>query len=316
VRRPAFRRTAANSRPSRVVTSIVGIALFIAAITILATRRDNLADALDAARHAPPWLITAVVLLPIANWLTVSMSLALLTRRFGHVRSTEMAALTGSAWLLNYLPMRPGMLGRMAYHKRYNNIRIKDSARVLIESLAFGGIALALLLAIAWVIPLRGVSLAAAVAAPAIIAAVVGLIRRSRLAAGFAFRYVDVLIWVARYAAVFALIGHPLSLRDAVLVASVSQIVLLLPLAGNGLGVREWAIDLAAASGLLADVVNRAAEVLVAVPVGLLCGAIVAKHLRSATPQITGHDDPEISADTQANATPNSVASPTGPGYE
>ena len=55
----------------------------------------------------------------------------------------------------------------------------------------------------------------------------------------------------------------------------IADIALLVPFVGNGLGVREWAVGLtasrqvAAAVGLTADLVNRAAELIVAIPLGL-----------------------------------------------
>ena len=92
-------------------------------------------------------------------------------------------------------------------------------------------------------------------------------------------KYADMLLWVGRYAAVFALIGRPVSPTEALVVAVVSQVALLIPLAGNGMGIREWTIGLLALWGyaggateteaLLADVVNRSAELMVALGRGI-----------------------------------------------
>jgi hypothetical protein len=110
-------------------------------------------------------------------------------------------------------------------------------------------------------------------------------------------RYLDVLIWMARYAAVFALVGRPLSWGEAAAVAGVSQAAMLVPFVGNGLGVREWAIRLVAPAlpawfagdagltgtlALSADLLNRAGEIVAAVPVGLLCGARLAADIARA----------------------------------
>jgi hypothetical protein len=97
------------------------------------------------------------------------------------------------------------------------------------------------------------------------------------------------LAWVGRYALVFWLIGQPLEIGGAVAVAAACQVALVLPLIGNGLGLRELAVGVMAAAlpaslgastsqgaGSLADVVNRVAEIAVAVPVGLACLAWLA----------------------------------------
>ena len=88
------------------------------------------------------------------------------------------------------------------------------------------------------------------------------------------------LVWVARYAVVFAIIGAPLSTIEAVAIAIVSQIALLIPISGNGLGLREWAIGITAgflpafahetatATGLTGDLANRGFEVGVALALG------------------------------------------------
>jgi hypothetical protein len=94
---------------------------------------------------------------------------------------------------------------------------------------------------------------------------------------------------------VFALVGAPIGLPGAVAFAAVCQVALVVPFIGNGLGVREWAIALTAAAlppavlgsdmgagmGLLADLVNRAAEVLVVIPVGMASVAYLSRRMRA-----------------------------------
>jgi hypothetical protein len=108
----------------------------------------------------------------------------------------------------------------------------------------------------------------------------------------FLCRYADMLIWVARYWVVFRLVGAPVSIAAATAIAAVCQITLNIPIVGNGMGLREWAVGLTAShlprglfgasgqmqmsSGLAADLVNRVAELAVALPMGLLCAAYLA----------------------------------------
>src|SRR5690606_6920191 len=159
----------------------------------------------------------------------------------------EMHALIASAWLLNYLPLRPGLVGRIGYHRAVNGIPVKHSVRVLAESVVLGGLAIAVLLAVALaargLAPLPALLLAAAPAALAL-AAALPLARAGplawRFAAAWGLKYADMLAWAARYAVVFALLGAPIDAPSAVLIAAVSQLALLVPFTGNGLGLREW----------------------------------------------------------------------------
>ena len=84
------------------------------------------------------------------------------------------------------------------------------------------------------------------------------------------------------------------------------------PLVGNGLGLREWAVALmrsslpawygagaASAAGLTADLLNRTAELGVAIPVGLVCAAFVTRRIRAA-----GRVSPALSAPPDGSPTP------------
>ena len=106
------------------------------------------------------------------------------------------------------------------------------------------------------------------------------------LVLAFAVRYLDTVVWIVRYAVAFSLIGHPISPIQATVFAAAAQLAMLVPFVGNGLGVREWGIGLtlpllereaASAIGLTADLLNRAVEVMSAVPIGLICLGVLAR---------------------------------------
>jgi hypothetical protein len=233
--------------------------------------------------------------LPGVNWLCTSASFWVVTRRYGRVGFGEMSALIATASLLNYLPMRPGLVGRVAYHRAINGIPVWASVKVLMAVIACSGVAAGLLISATgaagpWA---SGRVAAAAVVAPgAVLAGVWGIAWAKELgwacyAGGAFFRYLDMMAWTGRYAAAFALWGSPIGLGAAAVVAAVSQAVTLFPIAGNGLGLREWGTGyttawLAAAGvvatagagardvGLAADLVNRAAELVALVPIGIV----------------------------------------------
>ncbi|MBX3317624.1 MAG: flippase-like domain-containing protein [Phycisphaeraceae bacterium] len=292
-----------------IVGSIVGGALLVAAVWTASLQGGSLADGLRAMRSAEWWLVAMAIVLPIANLFVVSVAFWLLNNRHGSVRLDEMAGLIASAWLLNYLPLRPGMFGRIAYHKKYNGIGIKASARVLAETVAMAGIAMAMLASIVlgldWIGVEGGPVWWAVASAPLVggIAVWRGSSDRTvrAYAGAMAMKYADVALWAFRYWAVFALIGREIGAREAVAVAVVSQVALLIPLAGNGLGLREWAVGLLAAAlpgwyamgedsgagiGLTADLVNRAAEVMVAIPLGVLGIVGIARLVRGRSVRV------------------------------
>lgn len=283
-----------ESRWRSIIGWTLGALLFAGAIVaLIAGGQNDLALAVDAVASAPRWLIGAALLLPIANWLCVSAAFAILTRRYTPegtppVGYLEMTALIGSAWLLNHLPMRPGLVGRVAYHKAVNGIRLADSARILIESMVLTAIAVVTLFAVAMIMITETSALAMTLtyAAPAFVIALGWLVLAlagspiSRHAAALFFKFCDMSIWVARYAVVFTLVGAPLDAPRTVLVAAISQIVMLIPISGNGIGLREWAVAFTAEAGLRADVVNRAAETIVVLPIGLVCTWWVARRYR------------------------------------
>lgn len=289
------------SRSRRVVTFTIGVLMLAAALWAVVRAEGVVARAWASMQDAPWWLIAAALVLPVLNWLLVSWSFTVLTRRYGRVGGGEMAALIGAAWLLNYLPVRPGLIGRLAYHKKINGIAFTDSARVLALAIVLTGAALLTILAASAAQARLGLSTpmaAAVVAGAALIAG--GLLARAgedgwRLALAYLARLLDCVAWVLRYLVVYALVGQPVTLGQAAAIAAVSQIVLLIPIIGNGLGLRELAVGFVGASlpawyaaggaplartdGWAADLVNRAVELVVAIPVGLACAGWVARRL-------------------------------------
>lgn len=276
----------------RALGFALGLTLVGAAIFAVARSGTDLGDAYEKVRHAPVWVLVFLALVPAMSWVATSGALWALTRRFGDVAPAEMGALVGSAWLLNYLPLKPGLVGRLAYHKRVNNIPVKHSVRVLVDSVILTTTSSAFVLALALL--LREVAMplgwqVAIVLAPAAALALACTLRPPGERHGWVllaalFRYLDVLVWIARYAAVFYALDDPIGLPEAVLVASASQLAIAVPLTGNGLGVREWAVGLTVGAtgggiqlALAADLINRAAELLVAVPIGLLGARWVAR---------------------------------------
>ncbi len=248
------------------------------------------------------WMAAGLVVLPLLNFACSTALLMVMT--LPHVapgrrlRFSEMAALVGGAWLLNYLPMAPGLIGRAAYHARVHGIPLTTTARIIAQTIGVsaGALAISALGAglLAWLgagvehvvlVVLAGVMLLATVPFGLLARAGQHANRRGRIPAAVLVRICDIAVWAARYGLAFGLLGVSLSPAECVAFAVVSQVAVLVPLLGNGLGLREWAVGMGARLvpstadagrglvspvGLSADLINRAAEVLVAIPVGLV----------------------------------------------
>lgn len=284
----------------RRIGFVLGVALLCAAAVYLITDPSAIRNLGSNIRHAPLWASVLVVFGPILNWIFVSQCLWALNRRHGLVGRGEMLALTGSAWLLNHLPMRPGLVGRIGYHAKVNGIRIRDSVEASIWSMVHAAIAnvigfgIALLagseisvgrLVLLLMLPLAAILLLAVLAETK--SDQLGLMMRALL-----WRYADLLVWMLRYAAAFEMLGVQTTPIQIALVTAVSQIAQIIPITGGGIGFREWGVGLTATmtpgftqidmrTAVGADVMNRIAETIIVVPLGLVCTAIVSRRFRA-----------------------------------
>ena len=256
----------------------VAVLLLIGAVVVVWQQREMVSDACAAVVAASPVVIALLFAAIVANVVLTALMFNVLISRYGRVGIVEMQALIAGATLLNFLPLRPGLLGRVAYHRAANDIPPLDTARTIVQALLLSaalGAYLALVAMISvWLnLPLElgvvlpgPVLLLAAVRAPWRILCIAALLR-----------YLDLIVWAVRYWMVFDLIGAPIDHRTALALACVSVIANLVPFFSNGLGLREWAVGLLGPFlrqypvqlGLTAELVNRAAEILVILILGL-----------------------------------------------
>lgn len=272
-----------------VAAFVVGAVLVVGAVAVVAGSPGQFTRAVEQVWAAPGWMLVAIAALPAANIVLSAAAFHALTRRFGVVTRVEMVALIASANLLNFLPMRPGLVGRVVYHREVNRIPVHASARVVVEAIVIGAVASALLAGAMLMDPLGG--------PPCAVVAVVvfARVRRGAWATALVFKVLDAVVWTLRYWLALAAVGVPVSPMTACLVATGAQAASLIPLAGNGLGLREWAVGWMIRSrpsavgvasahealtlGLAADLVNRAADILVAVPAGVVGTVYVARKM-------------------------------------
>lgn len=293
-------------RVVRWIGFVVGLALVVAAGWAVRTQQGSLTEILIPVREGRWWLIALAVGLPILNWIITSAIFYVLmlpaTREKGAPGPGfgDMTLLIGSAWLLNYLPLSPGMVGRVAYHKAVHRIPVSFSVGALAAALAIAMLVVGGLLAIIFIAGDRSApTYAWLLSAPAPALLAIAALSRP-LVPGLwhylvaaALRWIDTLVWMGRYAVMFALLGHEVSLPQAAAIAAASQAAMQVPLVGNGLGVREWAVGLVGpvlptwmnatsgglsrGLGLSADLLNRGFELAAALPVGLVCSVLLGR---------------------------------------
>ncbi len=259
---------------------LIGAVLLVAAIVFIARQHDVLASAFGAMRQPSLPLLVLLIVCVLGNIALTALMFSVLMSRYGKVRLIEMQALIGAATLLNFLPLRPGLLGRIAYHKTINDIPAVDTAKTIGQaigvSVAVAGCLVLCLVLVAqfqltlWIVLALPFALLA-------LGTLVGSIRVWALAG--LIRYVEVFVWAARYYAAFALIDYAISMEAAMAFACISMIATFVPFFSNGLGLREWAIGLAAPlltvayqleHGITAELVNRSGELIVVLVAGLI----------------------------------------------
>lgn len=282
---------------------LASLVLIAAAIFTISQSTDALSSATDTIAGAPLPIIALALALPLLNLLLTSMVFWAATSRHRHVPVSDMTALIFTGWLLNNLPLRPGLLGRIAYHKAIHNIPATTSVRVIVEVLAATLVAAALLLFLSATL----LTLPATASTPILVisAATISWLladpRARWLAAAVLFRTLDLAVWAARYHLVFTLTGTPIEPAHVLAITLASQLAMLTPLQ---LGLREWTVALVASllhtsaadpqlsAGLIADILNRGLELLVSLPAAAIAALYLSRRWRNAKHALPGPSQP------------------------
>lgn len=263
----------------RWLAMIVALGLFLGALLMVWQQRETVLEAVLAIDAPAPRLVAMLFAAIVGGLVLSGATFHLLLRRFGNVGWIEMQALIAATGLLNFLPLRPGVVGRVAYHRQVNRIPILHSSRTIVEAAIISLSVAVYLAASAGMTIWLGANLWVVGFAPVPVLLIGALIPTVRLWSVCAIlRFCDVALWSVRYHAAFGLLGLGLPHESALAFASISVIATMVPLISNGLGLREWAVGLLAplltsyqlTLGLTAELINRAAELIVIVIVGLV----------------------------------------------
>jgi hypothetical protein len=262
---------------ARRIGLLIGVLLLGLALFIVARQHQAFSDAWASIHQRSParlaWQLAIVAGTIVGNIVLTAALFNLLIARYGKVGIIEMQALIAASTLINYVPLRPGFFGRVAYHKTFNNIAIAHSTKVVLQGIAISVIvsfflAAAVLVQRAWGIELGIITIAAF----GLLVLVGGVLKPWRTWCWAAsIRFAEVIVIAVRYFIVFDLIGAPIGATESVAFACISTIATMVPFLSNGLGLREWAVGIAAPlligcqmeMGITADLVIRALELLV-----------------------------------------------------
>ena len=279
-----------HRRLYRRIGTVVGAALLVAAI-VGVVRNEAIGASLQAAWHSPHWdalaLLVGVVL---ATQVLTSATFALLMRRHARIGFGEMNALVAASTLANYVPMQAGSIGRLAYHRTVHGVPVRATLVAILQAMAATAVATCAVGAAA----LLGTAANAPWWAPALVTVLWLPLAIEHAWRTFALvmvvRTLEVLAWAVHAWAAFRLSGWDIAPQTAIGAALVASAANLVPFIGNGLGIREWAVALAAPvlggyerdAGLAAELTGRAVDVAVAVPLGLISFAWLVRRLHAA----------------------------------
>lgn len=211
---PAPTNASANRsiRWARPVSWLIGVALIALAVWAVARSGTSVSALWDAIRAAPPQSIALLLGLIALTPICSSAMFWVLTRRYARITFGENTALTLASWLLNYLPLAPGLLGRLAYLKAARGMPIAHGARVIIWANVLSVIAavgLLLTLGVGAMAVGPGWGLGAISLAPAALLGAFAWYARIkkpqpdpevwRLIAALAVRWLELHVWAARY---------------------------------------------------------------------------------------------------------------------
>lgn len=245
----------------------------------------------SAISQASPWHVLGLSAGVMGNLLLTGVLFWAVTKPFDchpAVSLGRMVELILSSSVLNYLPLRMGLLGRAAYLKAIHQLPLRQSGLILIIVLALGALVLGSVgLAVVSITMLDQMTVilltcGLLVSLSPVIKRVLAKIAMRQLTEAsvlswLTIRMIDMFVVGGRTWFAFAIVGHPITYAQATALGAAGMLISLLGLTPNGLGLREWALagmtllvsQHDASIGATAALVDRAVEVVVVCIMGL-----------------------------------------------
>ena len=235
------------------------------------------------------WALLGIAAGVAANLGLTSLLFWVVTRSFDArlgIGFVKMGRLIAASSLLNYLPLKPGLIGRAIYLKSHHGLSLRQSALIWLIVMAVTAGVFGVLGAVAILVRSDqfahgvGVSMASLALLSMVAAPLArGLLKRP-VVAGWSWvliKLADLLAEAARLWLAMSIVGPAIGYVDVIAASAAGMVVRLIGLTPNGLGVREWAIagvlqslaGVGSSQAVLAALIDRAVEVLILVPLGL-----------------------------------------------
>ncbi|MSR34146.1 MAG: hypothetical protein EXS12_05025 [Phycisphaerales bacterium] len=278
-------------RKLKRVGLLVGLALIAAAVLTIARSGSIASQAWQHLSHASPILFAALLGCIALITLCTTLSMLILTNRTRppiRVEFREMLALICASTLGNFIPLQPGLIGRIAFHHQVHGIAVPYSVLIAIQSTALTGFAALWIGAGLAITHATQLSWIAAILSPMLLVPFLRNPTAREFAAAFFIRIFETCVWALRIHISFHLIGQDIDASAALALACIANAANTIPFVGNGLGIREWSVGFLApliagvplVDALAAELVGRIAEIIFFIPAGLAAWPMLHKRLR------------------------------------
>ncbi len=299
----------------KLLMMLVGVLMLAGAVWLIIAQQDKIATALQALSHPSPGIVILLVATMLVSIFVTGVQFQLLLARH-QVPFMEMQGLIAGSALLNFLPLKAGLVGRIAYHQVVHAIRPMETARAMILARVAGLFAIALT---AGTLSLRylmnGDDLWAWAMIPIAVPGWLMLFPMTRTAGiVIVLKYADLLLMAVRYQCAFIMMNEPMSFDICMALASIGMLAGAIPFLSGGLGLREWLVGwlttmlvmlpAALEIGLLADLVNRAVELVVLLPLGGLAILMLRPRLKAAVHRYQSLQEAVINRDRSRDPEP------------
>lgn len=262
----------------RLAAMLISLLMLAGAVVLIVNQRERLEPALQAMSHPGIETILILVTSMLIGLVLTGLQFQLLMARHG-IPAIEMQGLIAASALLNFLPMKAGLLGRIAYHQVSHGVHPMETAKVMIlarvAGLAIIGLTAGSLFLHDWSTgPLWAWALI-----PAMIPGWLVMLAATRTAGlVMLLKYMDLVLMAIRYRCAFHMMDQTIGFDICLALAAIGMLAGAIPFLSGGLGLREWLVGWLATIlvmlpaslelGILADLINRATELVVVLPVG------------------------------------------------
>lgn len=253
--------------PRRLIVQLLGFAVGLALLGWCIHTAVSKGD-WSRIRTADPWLVAAVVVCTVISLVANGAIFWAAIHPVRRLKFRDVQLVNAAASILNYAPIRAGLIARIMYHRQVDGIGLLDIGAWLANvgfvmvltvgsCLAGVGIVLMMQWPLAWALLIGAAFIAIGVIVTRFVASHGLIVKHGRgldemlrhpgaMTAGIALRLIDTAAFTGRMAAALAILGVTLpSLGHVIVLALVAMVSNLIPF--GRVGFREWAVAWSAA---------------------------------------------------------------------